>query len=141
MRLSPPPGSSANDICQGKLPPEALLGLELFNQGQFFEAHEALETAWRTETGPVRELYRGILQVGVGYLHIQRGNLAGALKLFGHCRHWLEPFADECCGVNLAKLRQDFTAVESYLQQFGLIPPSLHEFYFKPIEYRNPDHE
>jgi uncharacterized protein len=50
--------------CMGALPPLALRGLELFNQGEYFEAHEALELAWREETGPVRELYRGILQIG-----------------------------------------------------------------------------
>ena len=49
--------------CQGPLHPQAVYGMELFNQGRYFEAHEALEAAWRDESGPVRDLYRGILQV------------------------------------------------------------------------------
>ena len=42
--------------CQGVLPAQVVEGLELFNRGQYFEAHEVLEAAWRAEPGPVREL-------------------------------------------------------------------------------------
>ncbi|HRQ33635.1 MAG TPA: DUF309 domain-containing protein, partial [Anaerolineales bacterium] len=56
------------------LHPSAIEGLRLFNNGKYFEAHEALETAWLEERGKIRDLYRGILQVGVAYLHITRGN-------------------------------------------------------------------
>ena len=37
-------------------------GIRLFNAGQYWRAHEALEAAWREEPGAVRDLYRGILQ-------------------------------------------------------------------------------
>ena len=57
---APPPSD-----CNEPLHPKAVEGLELFNRGHYFEAHEALEAAWREETHPVRELYRGILQAGV----------------------------------------------------------------------------
>ena len=69
------------DDCSVPLHPAALRGLELFNAGEYFEAHEALEDAWRDETGPVRLLYQGILQVAVTYLHVQHDNYEGALKL------------------------------------------------------------
>ena len=38
------------------------LQTRLMNAGQFFEAHEELELAWRAETRTVRELYRGFEQ-------------------------------------------------------------------------------
>jgi len=38
------------------------------------------EMAWRQETGPIRELYRGILQVSVAYYHLLHKNYAGARK-------------------------------------------------------------
>ncbi len=120
----------------GKLHPQAIMGLELFNAGKYFEAHEALETAWREEAGPVRELYRGILQVAVGYLHIQRGNYVGARKMFKRCRPWLEPFPDICQGINLGQLKRDYQAVEALLVRLG--PAGLHNFdqsQFKPIVY------
>jgi hypothetical protein len=57
-------------------PPPARLrqGIEEFNRGQFFEQHETLELEWIEEADPVRYLYQGILQVGVGFEHLRRGN-------------------------------------------------------------------
>ncbi|HET6846614.1 MAG TPA: DUF309 domain-containing protein, partial [Anaerolineales bacterium] len=66
--------------CSGKLHDRAREGIRLFNEGRFFEAHEELEAAWREEPGRIRELYQGILEAGVTYLHLRRGNLVGAEK-------------------------------------------------------------
>jgi uncharacterized protein len=122
--------------CQGPLHPSAIIGLRLFNERSYFEAHEALETAWRADPGPIRELYQGILQVGVGYLKIQRGSYAGALKLFLRCRKWLEPYPDICRGVNVARLRQDYQRVEAELIRLG--PEHIAQFnqeLFQPVEF------
>jgi uncharacterized protein len=121
--------------CDGPLPEEAVRGLACFNAGQYFEAHEHLETAWRAETAPIRELYRGVLQVGVAYYHIQRGNYSGALKLFQHCREWLAPFPDVCRGIDLAHLRQSVNQAEAELLRLG--PERIAEFnpaLFRKIE-------
>ena len=60
----------------------ARTGLLEFNRGAYFEQHEFLETAWRAEARPVRALYQGILQIGLAFLQIQRGNWPGAIKMF-----------------------------------------------------------
>ncbi len=120
--------------CQGPLPPDVIKGLELFNAGLYFEAHEELEKAWRAEKGPIRELYRGILQVGVGYYHIQRGNVRGALKMFRRCRQWLDRFPDECCGIDLKRLRQDYQRLEHLLQEEGALTTTSFEF--QPVHFR-----
>ena len=73
---------SIDDLCNAPLHPQAAEGLRLFNAGEYFEAHEALEDAWNAEPGKVRELYRGILQIAVVYLHITRGNYNGAVKVY-----------------------------------------------------------
>lgn len=114
----------------------ALVGLRAFNAGEFFEAHEALETAWRSEPGPVRELYRGILQVAVGYYHLLRGNQRGALKMFRRCAAVLALFPCTCRGVDLAGLRRDFLRVEDALQR--LDPQEIDHFdrrLLRPIRY------
>jgi uncharacterized protein len=124
--------------CSTPLHPEALHGLHLFNAGEYFEAHEALETAWRDEHGPIRDLYRGILQVGVAYYHIQRGNYRGARKMFQRCRQWLDPFPACCCGIDLAGLRRDFMAVEERLIRLGPRRIELMStMHFQPITYQN----
>ena len=69
---------SMNDLCNSPLHRQAAEGLRLFNAGKYFEAHEALEDAWNAEKGKVRELYRGILQIAVVYLHVTRRNYRGA---------------------------------------------------------------
>ncbi len=122
--------------CQGTLPEDVLLGLRLFNTGAYFEAHEALESAWRAESGPVRELYRGILQVGVAYYKIQQGNYSGACKLFARAQGWLSPFADVCRGIQVERLRQDAAAAERELLRLGpqntaFFPTAL----FRPVIY------
>jgi len=129
----PTPGPVKFD-CSQPLPPEVITGFEFFNAGKFFEAHEELEIAWRREKGAIRDLYRGILQVGVGYYHIQRRNFRGARKMFLRCRQWLAPFPDECCGIDLARFRRDFEAIEAQILQPDLLEHAA--FTFQPIFYR-----
>jgi predicted metal-dependent hydrolase len=125
--------------CRGRPSALALKGIELFNQQAYFEAHEELELAWGEETGPVRELYRGILQVAVAYLQIERRNYKGALKMFLRLRQWLDPLPDECLGVNVARLRQEALDARAALEALG--PERLVEFdrsLMKPVDLRPP---
>lgn len=126
---SPGPAWSLDEIeasNQGGLHPFALKGFEAFNARDYFQAHEDLETAWRAETGPARDVYRGILQVGLGYYHILRGNYRGAVKMFARCRPWLAPFPDSYLGIDLHRLREDYRRAESELLLLG--PVRLHAF-------------
>jgi hypothetical protein len=93
--------------CNAPLHPHAAEGLRLFNERKFFEAHEALEAAWLEETGKVRDLYRGILQVGVAYLHITRGNYDGAVKVYGRSLKWMKGWPNVCRGIGVEELRRD----------------------------------
>jgi hypothetical protein len=134
--------SSAFAISAGNLHPRAQAGIRLFNQGRYFEAHEELEAAWRDEPGPVRTLYQGILQVGVGYYHAERGNPSGALKLFRRCHPLLESFPNMCMGINLAKLIQDYHDIESYIKQYNIQPGTkLDPGMFKSIDWTDPQRE
>jgi predicted metal-dependent hydrolase len=122
--------------CSAPLPAAALNGLALFNSGDYFEAHEALESAWRDEPGPIRVLYQGILQVAVTYLHIQRGNYLGAIKVAARSQLKLEACPDTCRGVAVAKLRRDLAEVLAALQRLG--PQGVENFdqgLFKAIHY------
>ena len=109
---------SEND-CDFPLHPEAMRGIALFNAGEYFEAHEALENAWRDEAGPIRKLYQGILQVAVTYLHIQRGNYGGATKVSARCQRKLDKWPDTCRGVDVAALRRDLASVMEELTHLG----------------------
>ncbi len=105
--------------CNAPLHPHAAEGLRLFNEGKYFEAHEALEVAWFEEQGKVRDLYRGILQVGVVYLHITRGNFNGAIKVYKRSQRWLEGWSDVCRGIQVEELRRDAEAVMEEVERLG----------------------
>jgi CheY-like chemotaxis protein len=86
-------------------PPSALLhGVEQFNAGEYWECHETLEALWVAETREVRELYQGILQVGVAFHHLKNCNFPGAMKLFRRGLPRLRGLPDVCQGVRVADL-------------------------------------
>jgi predicted metal-dependent hydrolase len=122
------------DDCEVMLDPRAREGVLLFNEGRYFEAHEALEAAWREEQGRLRQLYQGILEAGVVYLHLRRNNLRGALKVYGRCMRWLEDWPEVCRGTHVGQLRRDLEAAAAEARRLG--PAKLGEMskaFFKPI--------
>lgn len=108
------------------LPELARKAIAQFNAGEFFEQHETFETLWRAEPGPIRQMYQGILQVGVAYLQIQRGNYDGARKIFQRAWQYLAVLPDVCRGIDIAQLRADAQAAQSELERLG--PRRVSEF-------------
>jgi hypothetical protein len=118
------------------LPAMAHQAIELFNTGEYFEQHEVFEHLWRAESGPVRQMYQGILQVGVAYYQIQRRNYAGARKLFQRAWQYLSALPDVCQGVDIAQLRLDAQTAQAELERLG--PERIAEFpiaLMKPVRY------
>ena len=105
--------------CSDPPPPLLVRGVHEFNSRQFFECHETLEVLWRQESHPVRYLYQGILHVGVGYYHLQRGNHHGAItKLRTGCQ-LLERYPPRCQGVAVAALVKAAQGSLERLQELG----------------------
>jgi len=121
-----PDYEAIENACQGQLSDVAIKGLEYFNSGDYFEAHELLEDAWNEDTTVGKELYRAILQVAVAYLQIERGNYNGAQKMFLRLRQWITPLPAHCRGVDVASLRIDVEAVQQHLLDLG--PDRIGEF-------------
>ena len=122
--------------CNGSIHPAAIKGMELFNAGEYWLAHEALEEAWKDESGAVRELYRAILQTGVVYLHIERGNYNGAVKTYRKVQKWIQPWPDTCCGIEIGQLRRDLDTVIAEVKRLG--PDRLAGFdrsLLKPVRW------
>lgn len=122
--------------CQQPLPELAQEGIRLFNQRDYWEAHEVLEHAWVEAQGhPIGEVYRAILQVGVAYYQIQRGNYKGALKMFLRSVQWLDPLPDVCQGIHVAQFKQDAAAARAALEALGegKITQFDQDKYFKTV--------
>ena len=125
-----------NTDCSGVLHPKAIEGLKLFNEKQFFESHEELETAWRDEKGSIRYLYQGVLQAAVAYFHISRGNHEGAVKMYERCMKLLKDYPEVCRGINVGKLKRDLVIVNQEVKRLG--KERINEFdqsLFKDVEW------
>ena len=59
------------------------IALNLFNDHQWYEAHDAFEEIWNFVDGDERQVIQGILQVAVSQFHLSKGNLNGATILLG----------------------------------------------------------
>lgn len=111
-------------------------GLELFNAGEYYDCHEELEHAWMEDQGDGRNLYKGVLQVGVAYLQIERGNYNGAVKMLMRVKQWLDPLPAICRGIDIAALRSDASVVYEELRRLG--PDRMAELdksLLKPVRY------
>lgn len=106
--------------------PQFLQGIQEFNRGQFFECHETLEALWIEETDPLRYLYQGILQVGIGFYHLKRGNYKGAVSLLGRGIRLLRAFGARCLGADVTRLVAEAEACRQRLLELG--PERLSEF-------------
>jgi predicted metal-dependent hydrolase len=125
--------------CRQPISKRALQGIEEFNRGDYFEAHETLEEAWMEEKAPIRDLYRAVLQVAVAYLQIERANYNGAAKMFLRVRQWIDPLPDVCCGIDIVQLREDARRAHAALLNLG--PEGIHQFdpsLLRPVRYSPP---
>lgn len=111
MPLTPP----QPDMCNQPPSLTLLAAVRQFNAGDYFICHETLEVLWLAEEGPVRNVYQGILQIGIGLLHLQRGNEPGARALLERGAQRLQPFLPVCLGLDLAALHGDTTKILAQL--------------------------
>lgn len=136
-RVLDPAGIEQLDCeCQESLPPLGQQGIEKFNAGEYYPQHDLFEELWMATEGPVRNLYQAILQVGIGYYQITRGNHRGALKMLLRAAQWLSMLPDMCQGVDVRQLREDAYRVRAQLER--LEPASIGQFdraLLKPVRY------
>jgi predicted metal-dependent hydrolase len=102
------------------------VAVAMFNAGEFFEQHEVLEELWHAEPGPIRELYQGILQVGVGFHHLGNGNYHGAVALLGRGLARLRTVAPDALGLDVAGLVVAASAAHERILELG--PTGLARF-------------
>jgi len=112
-------GESAARRCNESPSPALLRGIEQFNRREYFECHETLELIWNAEPGPIRTLYKGILQVGVGCYHLLRHNYHGATVKLQSGADYLEPFAPRCMSVEVGRLIADARRLRAELVALG----------------------
>lgn len=118
-RRPPNPDERPRARCGDPPPPELLRAIEQFNRREYFECHETLEDLWNAEPDIIRTLYKGILQVGVGCYHLLRGNYRGATIKLRTGADYLEPYAPDCLGVDVARLVADAKSLRAAIVATG----------------------
>jgi uncharacterized protein len=63
---------------QALYPKEYFHGIDLFNEQQYWEAHEAWEEIWKVSKGEQKVFYQGLIQAAAALLHYDRNNARGA---------------------------------------------------------------
>lgn len=105
------------------LPPEFYAGLAQLNQGEYYACHETLEALWLAETGRIRQVYQGVLQIAVGCFHLtERLNWIGAVRKLDEGARRLERMGlsrSMAYGVDWAGLIGGADALHAHLRTLG----------------------
>ena len=90
--------------------PRYLKGFELFNKGDFFEAHEVWEELWHETYDDSKDFVQGLIQVTSAFHHFSNKNLRGARILHDSGVELLSKYPANYRGIDLAALLDRFKA-------------------------------
>jgi uncharacterized protein len=104
-------------------------GIRLFNERQFFDAHEVWEDVWRESAGPEKKFLQGLIQVAVAFHHHSTGNFVGARSLLQRARENLAAYPSEFGGIGLTTLLNSVAAWREAIGSGAELPefPKIHE--------------
>ncbi len=99
------------------------LGRAHARAGRWFAAHEAWETAWKqARDTDEAELFKGLSQMGAGYVHLFRGNAHGAATLLRRAAMRIARFEDGSRDVPTDALVQRLHADADAVERGDLVP-------------------
>src|ERR1700730_17842609 len=109
-------------------------GIDLFNNGRYWDAHEAWEGDWMPDRkGPDSGFYKGLIQVAAGCLHYTRRNRRGTVNKRRPGADDLRPYLPSHRGVFLTPLVE---SVDGYLS--AMRGPAWPDLTMPKIEIRLP---
>lgn len=79
-------------------------GLDLIARGEYFAAHEELETAWRAAAAEERDFFQGLVHVAVSWYQSGRGRPVATARQLEKAKRRLTPFAPVHRGLDVADL-------------------------------------
>jgi uncharacterized protein len=99
------------------------LGREAVRAQRYFPAHEAWETAWKQARGsPDAEFFKGLSQMGAGYVHLQRGNAHGAVTLLARAISRVSKYPDGHRGIATVALTARLSGDIDRIHDGTLVP-------------------
>jgi hypothetical protein len=100
-------------------------GVDCFNRGEFFDAHEVWEEVWRSNLPEPRTLLQGLIQVAAGMhqileLHRKVGPRNTLAKAAAH----LEPYSPAALGLDVEGVLCSVSRWREWLESGGERPPT-----------------
>lgn len=99
-------------------------GVDCFNRGEFYDAHEVWEDVWRSNLPEPRTLLQGLIQVAAGmhqFLDLHR--TIGPRRTLAKAAAHLEPYAPVALGLDVAGVLEAVERWQSWLAAGGEKPP------------------
>lgn len=101
-------------------------GIVLFNQGKFWESHEAWEAVWMRHSENSRIFFQGLIQVAAALHQLDRGIYHGVEKHLRNAQWKLEPFQPTFLRIDVKQLVDFISKAQKQLQKLG--KQNLHDF-------------
>jgi len=86
-------------------------GLNKYEKGDYFEAHEAWEDLWSDYNFPDRKFIQGLIQLSVSFVHLSNGNMIGARNLLKKCQQKFSDYKGIHRQININELKFAIEAV------------------------------
>lgn len=99
-------------------------GVEHFNAGRFWHAHEDWEDLWKSLKGMAEQKLvdgvQGLIQIAAMLLNHEREKVRGVTNLWAKASAKLEPVMDGLFGIDVASLYSDSEPFHQDIQQFKM---------------------
>lgn len=90
--------------------PQYLQGIEHFNAGRYFDAHEVWEEIWLHSLGDTKVFYQMLIQAAVGLHHYERGNSRGVRGMHANVVEKLSRLPSVFMSLDLVEFSRSFNA-------------------------------
>jgi uncharacterized protein len=88
--------------------------------GEYFEAHEELELAWRAAEPEERDFFQGLVHVTVAWYQAGRGNRNGCARQLDKAERRLGAYVPEHRGVDVGDVLRQVRAAAATVQAGSL---------------------
>ena len=118
------------DPANWRASPEYLRGIELFEYGYYWEAHEVWESLWLAagRTGPIADFLKGLIKLAAAGVKLRAGNTAGVIS---HARRAEQLFRQvaqahrPALSVDSRWLGCDLEHLIDFANNIATVPPTI----------------
>jgi uncharacterized protein len=100
---------------------DIIKGILLFNDNDFFSAHDFFEDIWMGAKTDEKLFFQGLVQISVGCYHLICGNIKGAESQLNKGIKKLENFEPEFNSVNIEKLVKEISFLSDNVDKKNII--------------------